>query len=254
MDWVPLNLADTRQALQRWTTMEQRGQWICGYHQGASGALLMGGEPDAFADGFAHGSKAHADSSEHRAKVSQARSDAAKKRWNRGSDASAHPNADANAYGIEDAKPIHKTRQDRTEQTEQQLPPQSPQVGRRPSAPMFVPPTEQEWVAYCTATWPDWHPTCAAEGWAYYQSVGWKMRAGPIRDWKAAAKTQHGNAVSWGKLKPMPGGSPNFGRRPGPATGRAAVDQALINQLEEQQHGTEQPLPQFRDTTGELGW
>lgn len=63
-------------------------------------------------------------------------------------------------------------------------------------------PTEQEWVEYCSATYPDWHPICASEQWAYYESVGWKTKAGPIKDWKRAAVTAHGNARSWGKLQP----------------------------------------------------
>lgn len=59
-------------------------------------------------------------------------------------------------------------------------------------------PTEQEWVAYCRETWPDWFTS--ADAWAYYQSVGWRVKAGPIKDWKAAARTAHGNAKAWGKL------------------------------------------------------
>lgn len=66
----------------------------------------------------------------------------------------------------------------------------------------FPVPTEDEWRDYCLATWDDWHPSCVIDSHSYYQSVGWRSKAGPIRDWKAAAKTAHGNATQWGKLQP----------------------------------------------------
>ena len=67
------------------------------------------------------------------------------------------------------------------------------------------PPTEDEWVAYCSNSWADWHPECIREGFSYYESVGWRTKAGPIKDWKAAARTAHGNASQWGKLQPRAG-------------------------------------------------
>ena len=67
----------------------------------------------------------------------------------------------------------------------------------------FAPPSEQEWVEYCAATWSDWHPVCAGEAWAYYQGVGWVVGRKPCRDWKATARTAHGNARQWGKLQPQ---------------------------------------------------
>lgn len=70
-------------------------------------------------------------------------------------------------------------------------------IQRRANAP-----TLDEWTAYCTTTWPDWHPDCAGESHAYYAMAGWRTRAGAIRDWKAAARTAHANAVNWGKLQP----------------------------------------------------
>ena len=187
---------ESRAALQRWNTMEQRGQWMVGFHQGASGAVLLGGEPDAFADGFACGERAHNDSATHRDEISERRRESAKKRWNRTSDANGDANADANADANVYAQ--DKTRQDITNKTKQH-PPIAPQGARRTK---FVPPTEQEWVAYCQEVWPEWSPTCSAESWAYYAGVGWRLKAGPIRDWKATARTAHGNARSWGHLQP----------------------------------------------------
>lgn len=71
-------------------------------------------------------------------------------------------------------------------------------------APRFVPPSEDEWVAYCVETWSDWHPWSAAQAHARYASVGWMSGKTPLKDWKGAAKTAHGNAVQWGTLQPKP--------------------------------------------------
>lgn len=72
-----------------------------------------------------------------------------------------------------------------------------------PRQAAFTPPSEQEWVEYCTRTWSDWHPVCAGEAWAYYEGVGWVVGKKPCRDWKATARTAHGNARQWGKLQPQ---------------------------------------------------
>lgn len=74
--------------------------------------------------------------------------------------------------------------------------------GKRKRSPNARP-TEEEWLQHCQQAYSDWHPTCIKEQWAYYESVGWKTKAGPIKDWKRAAVTAHGNARSWGKLQPM---------------------------------------------------
>lgn len=66
----------------------------------------------------------------------------------------------------------------------------------------FAPPTEEEWVSYCTETWPEWHPISAGSAYAHYQGTGWRTKAGPIKDWKATARTAHGKAVEWGTLQP----------------------------------------------------
>ena len=82
---------------------------------------------------------------------------------------------------------------------------QNPSPLDPPKGKRFVPPTEAEWVAYCVETWTDWHPECAAESWAYYESKGWRIGSTVCKDWKAAARTAHGNARSWGKLQPVAG-------------------------------------------------
>lgn len=67
---------------------------------------------------------------------------------------------------------------------------------------IFTPPTEAEWIAYCTSTWSDWHRS--GEAWAHYQAVGWVAGKAKIKDWKAAARTSHSRAKDWGTLgQPM---------------------------------------------------
>jgi len=74
-------------------------------------------------------------------------------------------------------------------------------VGSAPPS-RFTPPTEEEWTAYCVETWPEWHPISAGNSFAHYQGSGWKTKAGPVKDWKATARTAHGKAVEWGTLQP----------------------------------------------------
>jgi hypothetical protein len=64
----------------------------------------------------------------------------------------------------------------------------------------FVPPSESEWVAYCTSTWPDWSAITSAESWAYYEALRppWKG----FSDWRKVARTAHGKARDWGQLQP----------------------------------------------------
>ena len=118
--------------------------------------------------------------------------------------------------------------------------PPTPQRGNR--AARATAPTEDEWVAYCTKTWPDWHPICAAESWAYYQAKGWRIGSVPVRDWQAAARTSHGNARQWGKLQPVSGDVRAATGRAGPATARRPAGQALIDQLRNQR-GTDATNP-----------
>ncbi len=65
-------------------------------------------------------------------------------------------------------------------------PPSPPARSRRDRS---APPTEEEWTAYARASWPEWAAHDIAGAWASYQSRGWRTTAGPVRDWKAAART-----------------------------------------------------------------
>lgn len=55
----------------------------------------------------------------------------------------------------------------------------------RVRAPRFSPPSEEEWVAYARATWPDWQEHDIRSAWGSYKGKGWKG----VVDWKACAKT-----------------------------------------------------------------
>ena len=211
MDWVPLNLADTRDALQRWASMDQRGQWICGYHQGASGSLLMGGESDAFLHGHQLGTSAYTNSMEHRNAVSVERSKAANARWDAerarksaNADAIACPNADA----IEYANGMHSTRQDKQTKTEQET---KNKGGKPPTrSARFIPPTESEWLEYCQKTWDNWHPSSIQSSWNHYESVGWMAGKSKIKDWRATARNAHNTAKQYGKLQPKGVTQPSY--------------------------------------------
>lgn len=198
MDWVPFVLEDAKRAMTRWPNAQDRGMWAAGFYSGAAQALTMGGEPEAFLDGYACGSIARGDADKNRARISEVRSAAARARWDR--EQPKQIVMDANAYAVVDAfaspnahaQAMHKTdkqdKQDKTEQT------------RQTKQAKNAKPTEQEWVEYCAATWTDWQRERAAESWAYYEGKGWLVGKSPCKDWKAVARTAHGNARDWGKL------------------------------------------------------
>lgn len=126
MDWVALDLGVTRDALQRWKTMEERGQWVCGFHMGASGAILMGGEPEAFLSGYELGKNAREESEEKRERVAAVRRTAAEARWGkRKQPAPPDPPTDASADANASAPAMQNpsTRQDKTGHITPPLPP-----------------------------------------------------------------------------------------------------------------------------------
>lgn len=198
MDWVPFVLDDAKSALTRWPGAQDRGMWAAGFYSGAAQSLMMGGESEAFLDGYACGSIARGDADKNRARISEVRAAAARARWDR--EQPKQIVMDANAYAIEDAfasaighapamhktdKQTRQTRQDKTEQTRK---------AKNDN------PSEADWLAYCREGWPDWFT--ASEAWAHYEAVGWvtgKTKA-PIRNWKAAARTCYGRAKEWNKL------------------------------------------------------
>lgn len=244
-----LNLDKLNGLNNRCRTDAERLLVFQGFLAGCNGAEALEDDPPAFRRGWDLGSESHEEAKRyHQAQSERGRASAAKRLERTGSAQPQKPTADR----AETEPPIEPPFEPRFEPplepnlnpqssiqettTDKQRPP-TPQGGER-SAKM-IPPTEQEWVAYCTDTWPDWHPTCAAESWAYYKSKGWKIGSAPCRDWKAAAKTAHGNARNWGKLQPVvPGRAGPPGRQPVQWTGfdRTNYDQAK-DQCRKDEHG-----------------
>lgn len=139
MDWVPFVLEDAKHALTRWPGAQDRGMWAAGFYSGAAQALTMGGEPEAFLDGYACGSVARGDADKNRARISEVRAAAARARWDREQpkqilmDANAYAVEDANASPIAHAPAMHKTDK-QTRQTRQDTTEQEKQTTRRSRA------------------------------------------------------------------------------------------------------------------------
>lgn len=243
--FVQLNLDEMSAQLDILDSTHERGEWLEGFRAGTRGSQTRETWSEAKMLGHAFGLGCLTEAEEFQRKKSEIQSARGKKsaEARRARTGSAQPtkptapeppfepdsnhgsNHGSNAVrtGLE---PQRTSNIEQPQENIEQLPP-TPQGGKRASTPRFVPPTEEEWVAYCTATWPDWHPTCAAEGWAYYESKGWKIGTSPCKDWKAAAKTSHGKAREWGTLQPQPS---RFGRPTPVQTRRASDDQyAQIN-------------------------
>lgn len=207
MDWVPFVLEDAKRALTRWPGAQDRGMWAAGFYSGAAQALTMGGEPEAFLDGYACGSVARGDADKNRARISEVRAAAARARWDREQpkqiimDANAYAVEDANASPIAHAPAMHKTDR-QTRQTRQDKTRQDKTGQDRTEQGNLPKPTEAEWVAYCSQTWPDWFTS--SEAWAHYESVGWMAGKAKIKNWKAAARTSYGRAKEWKKLGVAP--------------------------------------------------
>ena len=77
-----------------------------------------------------------------------------------------------------------------------------PFLKRKGARKEFLPPTLDEWQAYCAETWSDWHPSRSQESHEYYAGVNWRVGAAKkqAEDWRACARTAHTNAVKWGNL------------------------------------------------------
>lgn len=214
--FVKLNLEGLSNQMLAIETEGERSDWLLGFQIGASGAAPRDTWSAAKREGWAFGCTAREEALESVGKASRAgkaSADARKQKYG-----SANPKTNA-VQTPSEHRSEHRSEQG-SEQTperdtnqlsaisyqlsanneQQQQHPPNPPRGERPAR--FVPPTEEEWVAYCTATWSDWHPACAAEAWAHYTKVGWKSGSTKIVDWKAAARTSHGKATQWGTLQP----------------------------------------------------
>jgi hypothetical protein len=185
--FVRLNLDDLADQMDALDSSEERGQWLEGFRVGSRGHASRDTWNDAKLRGHSFGMTCWEQAEAFRVAQSvkgRASADARRKKGgnepevNRGS--TTVPTAVRTEHPT-GSQPIQNPESNNQEtKSEQPSPPIPPKGGRRRMG-AFVPPTEQEWVDYCTKTWPDWHQTCAAESWAYYESVKWRMRSGPIQ-------------------------------------------------------------------------
>lgn len=179
----------------------EKAEWLDGYLVGVHGHNPRDSWTEAKRLGHEFGAK-------HFAEVEEFRAEQKRKSELAEIAKSAKKNPDVTHWvptGTGSGNPAGDPIQQSTNPLIQQPTIQNPSPLDPPKGKRFVPPTEAEWVAYCGETWADWHPECSAESWAYYESKGWKIGSATCKDWKAAARTAHGNARAWGKLQPVAG-------------------------------------------------
>ena len=170
-------------------TDEEVASWTRGMMRGLNGGSCKEGASSAYSEGWEIGAHAREKADEIRAERAEIGSVGGSKRV---ANAQAIASPNGQPIGKPTAQPERRTKNE--EQQEQR-------TTARQAA--FTPPSEEEWVAYCSKTWSDWHPICSGESWAYYQGVDWMVGSKRCKDWKATARTAHGNARTWGKLQPI---------------------------------------------------
>lgn len=220
--WSKMNHSEARSVTEIMTD-EEAGRWLRGWLAGALGEDAQAdGMPMEWKMGFSAGKTSFQDAQE----FSRKQAERVSKRYTEatavGSGSDFGTETTVEPSGIPELPITNKQTNKQDKNKEQQA--------RRAA---FAPPSEQEWVEYCAATWSDWHPVCAGEAWAYYQGVGWVVGRKPCRDWKATARTAHGNARQWGKLQPQtqqwaPQQPQNIVCRPGELDG---IDRDSIGRL-----------------------
>ena len=249
--FIRLNLDDLGAEVVGLESSEERGQWLDGFLVGSRGKDAREGWPNPKVDGHRFGLSCHLEAEsfrEKKAAAGEASANARRERYG-----SAQPNSArtvleqcSNTVGTDpEQTPNHPTSNiqhpitNNQKRTTNNDPPLDPPRGKR-----FVPPSESEWTDYCAATWSDWHRECAAESWAYYESKGWRIGSAPCKDWKATARTAHGNARAWGKLQPIAGatraansaGSPSGTRQRSPEEERRLQGLRMDLSQAERQH------------------
>lgn len=247
---VRVNLDDLGAEMLVLDSDAERGAWMTGFQVGAAGGPCRETWSDAKRRGWEFGSRSFAEAEKFRAKKAAAGQASADARRSRSGSAQPskppQPRTPAEQCSSDvrgnieyvSNQPTANSQQP-TAKNEQPSPP-TPQGGKR--APRMVPPSEQEWVAYCSETWPDWHPECAAESWAYYEAKGWRIGTAPCRDWKAVARTAHGNARNWGKLQPIAARGTNLAGSGGRTGQMSSEDQNRLKGLQIQKAAAERNL------------
>lgn len=189
--WSKMNHDEARHAIELMNDAEA-GRWFRGWLAGAGGNYasedVLQSKPIEWRSGFSAGKSSHEDAKEY----SQKQSDRVAKRYTKSTvvDSGSDPVDEKATAELPSGTNNNTTNNEQREITK----------ARRAA---FAPPSEAEWVAYCSTTWNDWHPICSGESWAYYQGVDWMVGSKRCKDWKATARTAHGNARQWGKLQPI---------------------------------------------------
>lgn len=200
--WSKLNHDDARMSIEMMDDAEI-GRWFRGWLAGAGGKEYAQEKLAAFPLEMRTGFSAGRESFDDAERYSEKQRGRVNKRYH-GNTTEHHGNATEESGTENHSIDLPTNNEHPTaniqQKTESNDPPLNPPRGKR-----FVPPTESEWVSYCGETWKDWNPECSAEAWAYYESKGWKIGSSTCKDWRAAARTAHGNARTWGKLQPMSG-------------------------------------------------
>lgn len=221
---VRLSVDDLNASYCLLETDQEVAAWVRGLMRGLNAGDCKDGASAQYIEGWEIGRPARERADEIRSGCAETGRAGGNKRV---ANAQANASPDASPIGQPVAQPERRTKNEEQETKEQGT---KEQQARRAG---FTPPSEQEWVEYCTTTWSDWHPVCAGEAWAYYQGVGWVVGRKPCRDWKATARTAHGNARQWGKLQPQtqqwaPQQPQNIVCRPGELDG---IDRDSIGRL-----------------------
>ena len=198
MFFVRVNLDDMATDLIGLDSTDERGLWLEGFVVGSRGKDCRVDWPAAKLEGHSFGLHCFNEAEDFRGKQSEKGLASAEARRNQKSTA-VQPNVNHGSTTVEPN--INQTSTYPT--TNNQQPITNNEKPKRERQAAFVPPSESEWVAYCSATWSDWHPVCSGESWAYYQGVDWMVGSKRCKDWKATARTAHGNARQWGKLQPI---------------------------------------------------
>lgn len=186
---VRLSVDDLNASFCLLETDQEIAAWVRGLMRGLNAGDCKEGASKEYAEGWEIGRPAREKADEIRAERAEVGSVGGSKRV---ANAQAIASPNGSPIGKPTAQPERRTK---NEEQQEQI--------TRPRQAAFTPPSEQEWVEYCTRTWSDWHPVCAGESWAYYQGVGWIVGRKICKDWKSTARTAHGNARQWGKLQPQ---------------------------------------------------
>ncbi len=92
--------------------------------------------------------------------------------------------------------------------------------------PRRVPPDPEVWRSYCATFQPAWRPADVDAALDHYTAVGWQMRGGPVKDWKACARNCYRRRHHTGS----PGLKPGAGT--GPATAKEFMDDIARHRAE----------------------